>query len=141
LDVLANEFHIHPRTLRAAARDGRLKVQLSTRSVFGRPVRLASRAAVDEFVRLYYPQRYSRYAPVVVAPPVTVVPADFAFRLIGLRLRLHLTQAGLARCIGAASKAVIYQWESKRRTPSATFWQRLEQLAASPTVKKPARAV
>jgi DNA-binding XRE family transcriptional regulator len=86
---------------------------------------------VDEFVRVHYRQRYSRYAPSVAAPPVTVVPANFAFRLIGLRLRHNLTQAGLARRLGAASKAVIYQWESKRRTPSATFWQRVEQLAGA----------
>ena len=50
LDALADEFTIHPRTLRAAARDGRLRVQFSTRSVFGRPIRFASRAAIDEFV-------------------------------------------------------------------------------------------
>ena len=90
LDTLADEFAIHPRTLRAAARDGRLHVQFSTRSVFGRPVRLASRAAIDEFVRLHYRQRYSRYATPLPRPNVTVVPTNFASRLIGLRLRLHL---------------------------------------------------
>jgi hypothetical protein len=35
LDVLARAYAIHPRTLRAAARDGRLQVSLSTRSVLG----------------------------------------------------------------------------------------------------------
>src|SRR5262249_51857273 len=124
-------FHIHPRTLRAAARDGRLQVQLSTRSVFGRPVRLASRAALDEFVRVHYRQRYSRYAPPVTAPPVLIVPANFASQLMALRVRLHLTQAALAQRIGAASKAVIYQWESERRTPSPVLWQRVEQLSSS----------
>jgi hypothetical protein len=29
---------------------------------------------------------------------------------------------------GAANKAVVYQWESKRRIPSPTFWERIEQL-------------
>ena len=129
MDALANEFAIHPRTLRAAARDGRLRVQFSTRSVFGRPVRLASRAAIDEFVHLYYRQRYSRYATPLPRPQVTVVPTNFASRLIGLRLRLRLTQAELARRIGAANKAVIYQWETRRRTPSVVFWARVEQLA------------
>src|SRR5205814_3211385 len=85
---------------RAAARDGRLRVQFSTRSVFGRPIRLASRAAIDEFVRLHYRQRYSRYATPLPRPNVTVVPTNFASRLIGLRLRLHLTQAELARRVG-----------------------------------------
>jgi DNA-binding XRE family transcriptional regulator len=140
LDVLAHEFHIHPRTLRAAARDGRLMVQLSTRSVFGRPLRLASRAAMEDFVRLHYRQRYSRYAPPVAAPVVTSVPANFASRLIGLRLRLHLTQAKLARRVGAASKAVVYQWESQRRTPSSTFWQRVERLAALPPLSGASRS-
>ncbi len=129
LDALADEFAIHPRTLRAAARDGRLRVQFSTRSVFGRPVRLASRAAIDEFVRRHYRQRYSRYVTPLPRPSVTVVPTNFASRLIGLRLRLHLTQTELARRIGAANKAVIYQWETRRRTPSVVFWVRLEQLA------------
>ena len=32
LDALSAEFSIHPQTLRAAARDGRLEVQLSTRT-------------------------------------------------------------------------------------------------------------
>jgi DNA-binding XRE family transcriptional regulator len=82
-------------------------------------------------VRLHYRQRYSRYAKRLPRPSVTVVPINFASRLIGLRRRLRLTQAGLARRIGAANKAVIYQWETRRRTPSVVFWVRVEQLAGS----------
>jgi DNA-binding XRE family transcriptional regulator len=130
LDVLAEEFATHPRTLRAAARDGRLRVKFSTRSVFGRPVRLASRAAVDEFVRAHYRQRYSRYAKPLLRPIATVVPTNFASRLIGLRLRLRLTQAELARRIGAANKSVIYQWETRQRTPSVVFWSALSNSRA-----------
>ena len=129
MDPLADEFAIHPRTLRAAARDGRLRVQLSTRSVFGRPVGLTTRAAIEEFVRLHYRQRYSRYVTPLPRPNVTVVPTNFASRLIGLPLRLRPTQAELARRIGAANKSVIYQWETRRRTPSVVFWVRVEQLA------------
>jgi DNA-binding transcriptional regulator YiaG len=114
-----------PRTLRAAARDGRLRVQFSTRSVFGRPIRRASRAAIDEFVRLHYRQRYSRYATPLPRPSMPVVPTNFASQLIRLRLRLRLTQAELARRIGAANKSVIYQWETRRRTPSVVFWVRV----------------
>jgi transcriptional regulator with XRE-family HTH domain len=128
LDALADEFSIHPRTLRAAARDGRLRVQFSTRSAFGRPVRRATRAAIDEFVRLHYRQRYSRNATPLPRPRVIVVPTNFPSWLIGLRLRLRLTQADLARRIGAANKSVIYQWETRRRTPSIVFWSRVEQL-------------
>jgi hypothetical protein len=30
--------------------------------------------------------------------------------------------------IGAASKAVVYQWESKKRKPSSVFWQKIAAL-------------
>ena len=129
LDILAREYHIHPRTMRAAARDGRLTVRFSNRSVFGRPMRLASRGAVDDFVRRHYRQRYSRFANSVTPPRVPIVPPNFASRLIGLRLRLRITQGELARRIGAASKAVVYRWESRRRAPSSAFWGRIERLA------------
>ncbi len=89
----------------------------------------ASREEVDQFVRLYYRRRYSRYAPALPRIDVPTVPADFPSKLIGLRLRLHLTQGELARRIGAANKAVIYQWEARKRTPSIVFWARLEELA------------
>ena len=129
LDALADEYDIHPRTLRAAARDGRLQVSLTTRSVFGRPLRLATRSSVDAFVRRHYRQRYSRFAPPLHTLPRTTVPTNFASRIIGLRLRLRITQAELARRIGAANKAVIYQWESRKRRPSIVFWTRIERLA------------
>ena len=70
IDTVAREYHIHPRTLRAAARDGRLAVSLSTRSVFGRPLRLTSRSAVDVFVNVHYRQRYSRFAPRAYTTPL-----------------------------------------------------------------------
>jgi hypothetical protein len=34
----------------------------------------------------------------------------------------------LARRIGAAGKAVVYQWESRKRTPSPVLWQRVLEL-------------
>ena len=51
LDHLAREFGLHERTLRAAARTGRLQVTFSSRSTFGRPIRLATRVAVQAFIR------------------------------------------------------------------------------------------
>ena len=45
------------------------------------------------------------------------------------RVPLKLTQAALAQRIGAAGKAVIYQWESRKRTPSPVFWQRIQALS------------
>ena len=34
----------------------------------------------------------------------------------------------LATLVGASRKAVVYQWEARKRTPSALFWQRLAAL-------------
>jgi DNA-binding transcriptional regulator YiaG len=39
---LARELGVHQRTLQAAARTGRLAVQFSTRSVYGRPIALTT---------------------------------------------------------------------------------------------------
>jgi DNA-binding transcriptional regulator YiaG len=56
-----------------------------------------------------------------------LVPADAA-RLVGLRHRLGLSQHQLAEKVGAASKAVVYQWESGKRKPSQVFWLRIQRL-------------
>src|SRR5678816_3604931 len=47
---LARELGVHVRTLQAAARTGRLQAHFSVRSVFGRPMRCASRAAGQQFL-------------------------------------------------------------------------------------------
>ena len=62
LDELACELGVHVRTLRAAARAGRLVVQFSSRSAFGRPIRFATRSAAAAFMERYYRQSYSRTA-------------------------------------------------------------------------------
>ena len=52
-----------------------------------------------------------------------------------LRSARGLSQAQLATLVGAARKAVVYQWKARKRTPSPLFWQRLTALfttAASP---------
>ena len=126
LDQLARELGIHQRTLRAAARIGRLQVKFSSRSAFGRPIRHATRAAGQAFMRTHY-RHYGRRGPAVASLPS--VPDDYDERLKSLRHRLRLTQEDLARRVGAANKAVVYQWESRRRTPSPVFWQRVETLA------------
>jgi DNA-binding transcriptional regulator YiaG len=39
--------------------------------------------------------------------------------------------------VGAASKAVVYQWESGKRKPSPVFWLRIKRMqrgAAPPTI-------
>ena len=129
LDRLASELGVHVRTLQAAARTGRLEVRFSTRSVFGRPMRLTTRAAGEHFKRTHY-RRFA--GQTVCAAPLPAVPADYDEQLKRLRRRLRLTQEGLAHHIGAARKAVVYQWESRKRTPSPVFWQRIKELNQEP---------
>ena len=120
LDRLARELKVHIRTLQAAARTGRLKVQFRSKSVFGRPVRFATRVAGEQFIATHYRRFAGQEA---CRAPLVTVPDDFPEQLICLRRRLRLTQDALARRIGAAGKAVVYQWESGRRTPSPVFWE------------------
>jgi transcriptional regulator with XRE-family HTH domain len=54
--------------------------------------------------------------------------SNYAATLIGLRRRLGFSQQQLATKVGAASKAVVYQWESGKRKPSPGFWLRIERL-------------
>lgn len=126
LQQLAAEFHVHIRTLQAAARTGRLEATFSVRSAFGRPIRRASRAATEGFLSTYY-RCYSGQA--VCPLPLPAVPDDYDVHVRQVRRRLSLTQSGLAQRIGAANKAVIYQWESRKRRPSPVLWQRVMALA------------
>jgi DNA-binding XRE family transcriptional regulator len=107
---------------------GRLVVRFSSRSVFGRPIRLATRRAAAAFKERYYKRSYSRTAPKPRPPDQTHVPADWAHRLRRARRELRLTQAQLAEKIGTARKAVVYQWESGKRRPSPVFWRRIDDL-------------
>lgn len=126
LGRLAPELGVHVRTLQAAARTGRLEAQFSTRSVFGRPMRLASRAAGEQFKRTHY-RRFAGQA--ICAAPLPSVPEDYDQQLKRLRRRLRLTQEGLAHRVGAARRAVVYQWESRKRTPSPVFWERIQAIS------------
>lgn len=125
LDQLARELGVHQRTLRAAARTGRLDVKFSSKSVFGRPVRYATRAAGARFLDVHYRLFAGQE---VCSAPLPTVPQDYHQRLKALRCRLGLSQHALARRVGAACKAVVYQWESRQRAPSPVFWQKVEQL-------------
>jgi len=125
LDQLARELGVHIRTLQAAARTGRLEAHFSVRSAFGRPIRSASRAAGARFLA----RHYRCFSGQEVCPlPLPIVPKHYDEHLRHLRRRLHLTQDALARRIGAAGKAVVYQWESRKRTPSPVLWQRVVEL-------------
>ena len=123
---LADEYHIHVRTLRKAAQDGRLEATFSTRMAFGKLVAFASREAVGTFKLRYYRQTTQWNRP--PKPIVCTIPDDYDRVLVTLRASLRLTQSGLADRIGAANKAVVYQWESRRRRPSPVLWKRIHAL-------------
>lgn len=139
LQELAAELGVHVRTLRDAARTGRLEVTYENRVVFGNPVPKATITAGRAFMERYYRQSYSRFAPKPRPPERTCVPPDCARQLLRVRRELRLTQTQLAKQIGAAGKAVVYQWESRKRKPSPVFWKRiirLEHTRASPVLRR-----
>jgi len=113
LQRLADEYGIHVRTLRKAAQDGRLQATFSTRMAFGKLVAFASRDAVETFKRRYDRQTTQWNRPPRL--PGCTIPDDYDRVLVTLRARLGLSQRALAERIGAANRAVVYQWESKRR--------------------------
>jgi ribosome-binding protein aMBF1 (putative translation factor) len=122
LAELARTLGVHVRTLQAAARTGRLTTHFSVQSVFGRPMRFASLAAGEQFLA----RRYRRFSGQEKCPtPLLTVPDDYDQRLRDLRRRKRLSQGALAQRIGAAGKAVVYQWESRKRTASPVLWQRI----------------
>lgn len=128
LQQLATELGVHVRTLRDAARSGRLDVTYENKVVFRNPVPRSTIAAGRAFMERYYRQSYSRFAAKPRPPERICVPSDWARQLLRVRRELRLTQGQLAKQIGAAGKAVVYQWESSKRTPSPVFWERILRL-------------
>jgi len=128
LQELATELGVHVRTLRDAARSGRLEVTYENRVVFRNAVPRSTIAAGRAFMDRYYRQSYSRFAQKPRPPERTCVPSDWVRQLLRVRRELRLTQAQLAESIGAAGKAVVYQWESRKRRPSPVFWERIQTL-------------
>jgi hypothetical protein len=59
------------------------------------------------------------------------IPPDYADQIWRVRHRLGLTQGQLAARMGAARKAVVYQWESRKRCPSPLFWRRILDLGVA----------
>ena len=131
LPVLALLIGVHVKTLRAAARDGRLPVTHDTRTTFRRLRARATLADARAFRRSYY-GRTVRPADRRRLLTWTSVPNDYDAQIRALRRARGLSQAQLATLVGAAHKAVVYQWEARKRTPSPLFWQRLAALQSLP---------
>ncbi len=127
LPVLALLIGVHVKTLRAAALDGRLPVTYDTRTTFRHLRARATPAAARAFRRSYYRRMVrpdDRRTPLTWAS----VPRDYDTQIRALRRARGLSQAQLATLVGAARKAVVYQWEAWQRTPSPVFWQRITAL-------------
>jgi transcriptional regulator with XRE-family HTH domain len=60
LRVLADELHVHVRTLRAAAQDGRLAATFGPRTFFGKLTAMATREAAARFMATWYRRSYGR---------------------------------------------------------------------------------
>lgn len=135
LSTLAATCGVHVRTLRKAAQDGRLEATFSTRTAFGGVIAFATRAAVDRFRARYY-RRTSRWNRPQHGP-LAPVPPDYDQQLKRLRGCLRWSQATLAEHLGLAGKATVYQWESRRRRPSAVIWKRILTLEAPSTNRSP----
>ena len=80
---------------------------------------MATREAGAGFMATWYRRTYGRGLRRPVAVCRVTVPTNYAATLVGLRRRLGLSQQQLAISVGAASKAVVYQWEPSSR---ATIW-------------------
>jgi ribosome-binding protein aMBF1 (putative translation factor) len=114
--------------LRAAAHDGRLAATFGARPYFGKLTAMATREAAARFMAMWYRRTYGRGRRRPVAVCRVFVPANYAAILLGVRRRLGLSQQQLAVKVSAASKAVVYQWESGKRKPSPVFWLRIQRL-------------
>ena len=127
LPVLALLIDVHVKTLRAAARDGRLPVSYDTRTTFRRLRARTTLAAARQFRHVSYGRQVR---PADRRQPLTwaSVPADYDVQIRALRRTHGVSQAQLATLVGAARKAVVYQWEARKRTPSPLFWQRIAAL-------------
>ena len=116
LPVLALLVGVHVKTLRAAARDGRLPVTYDTRTTFRRLRARATPAAARAFRRSYYGRTVrpdDRRAPLTWS----TVPVDYDVRIRAVRRGLGLSQARFAARVGAARKAVVYQWKHGSAVP------------------------
>ena len=127
LPVLALLIGVHVKTLRSAARDGRLPVTYDTRTTFRRLRARATFAAATQFRRAYY-GRQVRPADRREPPRWASVPEDYDVQIRALRRARGLSQTQLATLVGAARKTVVYQWEARKRMPSPLFWQRIAAL-------------
>ena len=109
---------------------GRLPVLYDTRTTFRHLRARATPADATLFRQTYYNKRVSqedRLDPLTWAR----IPSDYPAQILGIRQQLGLSQTRFAALVGAARKAVVYQWETARRCPSPVFWERIQRLSVT----------
>jgi DNA-binding transcriptional regulator YiaG len=130
LASLARVLGVSLMTLRNAARSGRLSVVRDAPAALGKPILRAWKEDGEAFLTNHYrraPHWNSRRQALTALPRA---PTDYAKRVLRLRSDLQLSQRGLAIRLGAAGRAVVYQWEAGKRRPSPVLWLRLLALGA-----------
>ena len=108
-------------------RDGRLPVTYDNKTTFRRLRARATPAAAQLFRRSYFGRhvrRADRRQPLTWAS----VPRTTMRRFACFGRERGVSQAQFAAMIGAAGKAVVYQWEARKRCPSPVFWCRIRDL-------------
>lgn len=98
LHMLADELHVHVRTLRAAARDGRLAATFNPRPCFGKLTATATREAGRRYMANWYRRTYGRGRRRLVAVCRVTVPTNCAASLVLLRHPLGLRDRDSPSC-------------------------------------------
>ena len=110
-------------------------VTYDTQTTFRQLRARATLAAVTQFRHAYY-GRQVRPADRRVPLTWASVPDDYAEQIRALRRSRGWSQAQLAMLVGAARKAVVYQWEVRKRCPSPVFWARIQALSTGVTSER-----
>ena len=116
LPVLALLIGVHVKTLRAAARDGRLPVTYDTRTTFRRLRARATPAGARAFRRSYYGRSVEpgdRRAPLTWAN----VPDDYDEQIRALRRARGLSQAQLATLVTSTTRCPAWRTVPARPAP------------------------
>lgn len=130
LASLAKVLGVCEMTLRNAVRSGRLPIVANAPAGLGKPILRAMRADGEAFLAEHYRRAPHWNSHRRCLTGVPRVPADCATRVRQFRTGRHLSQRDLAHQLGAAGRAVVYQWECGRRRPSPILWLRLLAMGA-----------
>jgi len=119
-ETLARLIHVHVRTLHVAAKTDGCASHMDTRTTFHRLRARATLADAETFLHEYFEKAlWPRYRPAPLR--WNQIPPDYPDQIRRLRRRLDVTQAQFAVLVGAARKALVYQWEARKRLPVATL--------------------